>query len=103
MFPSIIRTDPDNRVAPKEPRTTRNDGQAYVITAQRLAQIRSYFYYWYFDQGPNDDQRGDYQTDIHASNPQLHKNFNYQLPFFGFRFNYTRVSIQFMTKKRRRF
>lgn len=37
---------------------------------------------------------GDYQKDIHASNPQLHKNFNYQLPFFGFRFNYTRVSEQ---------
>lgn len=84
--------DPENRVAPKEPKTNRNDGPGYTITAQRLAQIRSYFMYWFFDQGPNDDQMGDYQKDIHASNPQLHKNFNYQLPFFGFRFNYTRVS-----------
>lgn len=85
-------TDPDNRVAPKEPKTN-NKGQGYVVTAQRLAQIRSSFFYWFFDQGPDDDQSGDYQRDIHASNSQLHKNFNYQLPFYGFRFNYTRVRM----------
>lgn len=90
-------TDPENRIAPKEPKTNRNDGPGYKITNQRLTQIRSYFLYWFFDQGPNDDQVGDYQKDIHASNPQLHKNFNYQLPFFGFRFNYTRVSIHIRT------
>lgn len=38
---------------------------------------------------------GDFQTDIHASMPQLHKNFNFQLPFYGFRFNYTRVCNTF--------
>lgn len=48
--------------------------------------------YWFFDQGGSSN-RGDYQKDIHASMPQVHKNFNFQLPFFGFRFNYTRVSI----------
>lgn len=48
--------------------------------------------YWFFDQGGSDN-RGDYQKDIHVSNPQVHKNFNFQLPFFGFRFNYTRVSF----------
>lgn len=37
---------------------------------------------------------GDYQRDIQSSVPQIHKNFNFQLPFFGFRYNYTRVSFQ---------
>ena len=46
--------------------------------------------YWYFDKGGIDDE-GDYQKEIQASTPQVHKNFNFQLPFFGFRFNYTRV------------
>ena len=39
------------------------------------------------------ENQGDLQRDIHASNQQVHKNFNFQLPFFGFRFNYTRVSL----------
>lgn len=47
--------------------------------------------YWYFDKGGNNNN-GDYQTDIHNSIPQIHKNFNFQLPFYGFRYNYTRVS-----------
>ncbi|GAB0092360.1 Protein mesh [Sergentomyia squamirostris] len=84
--------DPYNRVAPSEPKTNRNDGRGYVISPARLAEIRRHFLYWFFDQG-GDNNRGDYQTDIHASMPQLHKNFNFQLPFFGFRFNYTRVSM----------
>lgn len=46
--------------------------------------------YWYFDKC-GDDGGGDYQKDIHSSMPQLHKNLNFQLPFYGFRFNYTRV------------
>lgn len=85
----LARTDPHNRVAPSEPPRTGLPG--YVITPARLAELRSNFLYWFFDQGGNND-RGDYQKDIHASMPQLHKNFNFQLPFFGFRFNYTRVS-----------
>jgi len=62
------------------------------LTEERLAEIREEFMYWYFDKGGDNDQ-GDYQTDIHGSMPQIHKNFNFQLPFFGFRFNYTRVSM----------
>jgi hypothetical protein len=46
--------------------------------------------YWFFDKG-GPENSGDLQRDIHASNQQVHKNFNFQLPFFGFRFNYTRV------------
>jgi sushi domain-containing protein 2 len=83
--------DPMNRIAPSEPPTHRNDGRGYSITPQRLAQIRNQFMYWYFDQG-GPENHGDSQRDIHASNQQVHKNFNFQLPFFGFRFNYTRVS-----------
>ena len=83
--------DANSRRGPTEPPTHRNDGRGYSITPQRLAELRSNFLYWFFDKGGNNDM-GDYQTDIHASNPQLHKNFNHQLPFFGFRFNYTRVS-----------
>lgn len=86
-----IFADPLNRVAPNEPPTHRNDGRGYTITQQRLQQIRSQFMYWFFDQGGPENQ-GDLQRDIHASNQQVHKNFNFQLPFFGFRFNYTRVS-----------
>lgn len=80
-----------NRVAPMEPPTHRNDGLGFTITPARLTELRRHFLYWFFDQGGNDNN-GDYQKDIHASNPQVHKNFNFQLPFFGFRFNYTRVS-----------
>ncbi|XP_032523025.2 protein mesh isoform X1 [Danaus plexippus] len=80
----------DGRVLPST--SYQNNGQPYVITQQRLAQIRSNFMYWFYDQGGNENI-GDYQRDIHTSTPQIHKNFNFQLPFFGFRFNYTRLSM----------
>ncbi|XP_034836554.1 protein mesh isoform X1 [Maniola hyperantus] len=80
----------DGRVLPDT--SYQNNGQPYVITQQRLAQIRSNFMYWFYDRGGNEDI-GDYQRDIHTSTPQIHKNFNFQLPFFGFRFNYTRLSM----------
>ncbi|XP_076484007.1 protein mesh isoform X2 [Bombus vancouverensis nearcticus] len=64
----------------------------YVLTETRLKEIRSKFMYWYVDKGGNNDD-GDYQREIQASMPQVHKNFNFQLPFFGLRFNYTRVSV----------
>ncbi|XP_047508314.1 protein mesh isoform X3 [Pieris napi] len=80
----------DGRVLPST--SYQNNGQPYVITPQRLQQIRSNFMYWFYDQGGNENI-GDYQRDIHTSTPQIHKNFNFQLPFFGFRFNYTRLSM----------
>ncbi|XP_043469976.1 protein mesh isoform X2 [Leptopilina heterotoma] len=76
------RYSPDNDIGPA----------FYELTEQRLRHIRSKFMYWYFDKG-GDNDRGDYQTDIHNSMPQIHKNFNFQLPFFGFRLNYTRISM----------
>ena len=81
----------NTRVAPNEPPNHRNDGRAYTITPERLRFIRSHFLYWFFDKG-GPENSGDLVRDIHASNQQVHKNFNFQLPFFGFRFNYTRVS-----------
>ncbi|XP_053616264.1 protein mesh isoform X3 [Plodia interpunctella] len=80
----------DGRVLPAT--TYQNNGNEYVITNARLTQIRSNFMYWFYDQGGTDNL-GDYQRDIHTSTPQIHKNFNFQLPFFGFRFNYTRISM----------
>lgn len=88
---SKIILDPNSRTAPNEPPNYRNDSRAYTISEARLADLRKEFLYWYFDKGGS-NEIGDYQRDIHASMPQLHKNFNFQLPFYGFRFNYTRVS-----------
>ncbi|XP_037921986.1 protein mesh isoform X5 [Hermetia illucens] len=82
--------DPENRVAPPDQATHQGDN--YAITTQRLQDIRKHFFYWFFDKDSKGG-RGDYQKDIHASMPQIHKNFNFQLPFYGFRFNYTRVSM----------
>ncbi|XP_063384616.1 protein mesh isoform X3 [Cydia fagiglandana] len=80
----------DGRVLPAT--SYQNNGQPYVITNARLQQIRGNFLYWFYDQGGSENL-GDYQRDIHTSTPQIHKNFNFQLPFFGFRFNYTRISM----------
>lgn len=77
------------RYAPQDP-PSHTEYNKYIIPEQRLRDIRAEFMYWFFDKGgPNDE--GDLQRDIHSSNPQLHKNFNFQLPFYGSRFNYTRV------------
>lgn len=86
----FLLLDPNNPVAPPT-MPSHSLANAYVISPQRLAEIRSYFMYWYFDKDYYGG-RGDYQFDIHASTTQIHKNLNFQLPFFGFRFNYTRVS-----------
>ena len=64
------------------------------MTPDKLAEIRKDLMYWYFDQGGSENL-GDYQKDIHEENVKLHKNFNFYFPFFGFRFNYTRVNIIF--------
>ncbi|XP_034194646.2 sushi domain containing 2 mesh isoform X1 [Osmia lignaria lignaria] len=64
----------------------------YVLTETRLKEIRSKFMYWFFDKGGDDDE-GDYQKQIQSSTPQIHKNFNFQLPFYKFRYNYTRISM----------
>ncbi|EDV90809.1 protein mesh isoform X2 [Drosophila grimshawi] len=82
--------DPNNNVAPPDTPSTAAGG--YTISSARLAELRSTFMYWYFDRDSYGG-RGDYQFDIHASMTQLHKNLNFQMPFYGFRFNYTRLSL----------
>ncbi|XP_044731193.1 protein mesh isoform X2 [Chrysoperla carnea] len=81
-----------SRYAPKDADLNQYRGDPYNISKERLKEIRDEFMYWYFDRGGNDGN-GDYQISIQASTPQVHKNFNFQLPFFGFRFNYTRISM----------
>ncbi|XP_031341767.1 protein mesh isoform X1 [Photinus pyralis] len=80
-----------SRYAP--PQESQRGGIPYYVTEQRLREIRKEFMYWYFDLGGDGDNIGDWQKTIQSSSPQVHKNLNFQLPFFGFRFNYTRVSI----------
>lgn len=90
---TLSSLDPNSNVAPPDTPSTAAGG--YTITAARLAELRSNFMYWFFDR----DQyggNGDYQKDIHASMTQLHKNLNFQMPFYGFRFNYTRVSTVYI-------
>ncbi|XP_073993823.1 sushi domain containing 2 mesh isoform X2 [Rhodnius prolixus] len=81
--------NPDDRQLPPD---GTDNSQPYVITEDTLRQIRSEMMYWYFDQG-GDNNHGDLQREINPSSTQIHKNFNFQLPFFGFRYNYTRVSL----------
>ncbi|XP_014276553.1 protein mesh isoform X1 [Halyomorpha halys] len=78
----------DDRTAPN----TDQPSIPYVITEDRLKKIRSNFMYWFFDQDLEGGY-GDLQKDITPSITQVNKNLNFQLPFFGFRFNYTRVSL----------
>lgn len=69
----------------------RGGGTPYIITETRLAEIRKIFMYPYYNKGGNADNEGDYQKEIQASSPQVHKNLNFQLPFFGFRWVVFRI------------
>ncbi|CAH2001993.1 unnamed protein product [Acanthoscelides obtectus] len=82
-----------SNIAPPDHDQRGYSDQLYTITEQRLAEIRKLFMYPYYNEGGNADNEGDYQKEIQASTPQVHKNFNFQLPFYGFRYNYTRVSL----------
>ena len=62
-----------------------DDEEHYVITEDRLNEIRGEMMYPYTD--PND-----YQKDINDLTPQIDKKLNFRFPFYGFLFNYTWVS-----------
>jgi len=79
-----------NRYAPRP----EDNVPYYNVSTARLKEIRSEFMYWFFDKGGHDG-KGDYQAALQSTTPQIHKNLNFQLPFFGFRFNYTRVRSYF--------
>jgi len=63
-----------------------DDEEHYVITEERLVEIRSEFMYPFKD--PND-----YQKDINDLTPQIDKKLNIRFPYYGFLFNYTWVSL----------
>lgn len=93
----LIFVDSDDPEAERyAPTADMNRNTMGIIDEARWKKIRSQMMYWYFDKG-GDNGNGDYQTDVHSSIPQVHKNLNFQLPFFGFRYNYTRVCIKLKT------
>lgn len=65
----------------------------YVISPGRLAQLKSELLYPFFDQGGGEENTGDYQKHIRDNSPQITKHLNFHLPFFGFGYNYTWVSL----------
>jgi len=66
--------------------------QGYIISPDRLADIRKQKMYPFFDEGGNDGH-GDYQMAIRDMQPQINKQINFLLPFMGFGFNYTWLSL----------
>ena len=68
-----------------------DDEEAYVITEERLNEIRGDMMYPFTD--PND-----YQKDINDLTPQIDKKLNVRFPYYGFLFNYTWVSDAVLSK-----
>ena len=48
--------------------------------------------YPFYDQGGNDGN-GDFQMNVRDTQPQVNKQLNFLLPFMGFGFNYTWLSL----------
>ena len=71
----------------------RGDGDhSYVISEERLKEIRSQSMYPFFRNGGS-DANGDFQSSIRDTQPQVNKQLNFLLPFMGFGFNYTWLSL----------
>eukprot|EP00096_Caligus_rogercresseyi_P016873 TRINITY_DN996_c0_g2_i3.p1 TRINITY_DN996_c0_g2~~TRINITY_DN996_c0_g2_i3.p1 ORF type:complete len:1255 (-),score=221.80 TRINITY_DN996_c0_g2_i3:184-3948(-) len=69
-----------------------DDEFQYVVSSDRLEQVRSEKMYPFFDKGGNDGN-GDFQLNIRDTQPQINKQLNFLLPFYGFGFNYTWLSL----------
>jgi hypothetical protein len=69
----------------------------YVITKERLDEIRREKLYPFFDRD-EDGGRGDFVPELNDNSVQVQKQLNFLLPFFGFGFNYTWVSNNFRSK-----
>jgi len=82
-----------NRNAPDPYADRYGDGGSGQVSPDRLKQIRDHFLYPFFDQGGGGDNIGDYQKDIRDTVPQINKQINFLLPFMGFGFNYTWLSL----------
>eukprot|EP00095_Tigriopus_kingsejongensis_P008816 maker-scaffold1015_size70757-snap-gene-0.10 protein:Tk08816 transcript:maker-scaffold1015_size70757-snap-gene-0.10-mRNA-1 annotation:"hypothetical protein DAPPUDRAFT_305821" len=83
---------PNEREAPADFRLQDDDEPAYTVTSDRLKEIRSQKMYPFFDKGGNDGN-GDFQLNIRDTQPQVNKQLNFLLPFMGFGFNYTWLSL----------
>ncbi|XP_046395202.1 protein mesh-like [Ischnura elegans] len=87
----VVKDYSHSRIAPPSHGSTSLKG-AYELSKERLDDICNDLMYWYFDEG-GDGNNGDYQTSIHSTSPQSHKNLTFELPFFGVKYNYTRVNL----------
>ena len=93
-----LPSDPwNNREAPSSNsdryKSSGGGGTEWVVTPDRVKTIRESKLYPFFDQGGNSDNIGDYQKDIRDTIPQINKQINFLLPFMGFGFNYTWLSL----------
>ena len=68
------------------------DEPRHVVSASRLQEIRDQKMYPFFDKGGNDNN-GDFQLSIRDTQPMINKQLNFLLPFMGFGFNYTWLSL----------
>ncbi|XP_021954689.1 protein mesh isoform X2 [Folsomia candida] len=90
----INKQDPmiNPRVDPFVDTSSRQIAQPYILTPDRLRQIRSDLLYPFYDLGSHENI-GDYQKNLRDNSPQISKHLNFLLPFFGMGFNYTWVSM----------
>ncbi|CAG0880442.1 unnamed protein product [Cyprideis torosa] len=83
-----------SRVAPK---LDSDYNQEYILTSQRLEEIREPLLYPFYDgwYGGETDAPGenDYQSNFNEANQILNKHLNILLPFYGFAFNYSWISL----------
>ena len=70
-----------------------NEDPGYIITSDRLEEIRGNKMYPFFDRGGGFGDNGDFQLSIRDTMPQINKQLNFLLPFYGFGFNYTWLSL----------
>ena len=85
--------DPFNsRIAPQALENREDDEPSYIVSPDRLQELRNQEMYPFFDKGGNDGN-GDFQTNIRDTMPQVNKQLNFLLPFMGFGFNYTWLSL----------
>ncbi len=64
----------------------------FLHFSDRLEEIRAQKMYPFFDKGGNNGN-GDFQLNIRDTSPLLNKQLNFLLPFMGFGFNYTWLSL----------
>ena len=105
-----------SRVAPRKPRQIMNQysnqfnsrplsmndpayqREYYVLTKERLDEIRQEKMYPFFDRDAYGGN-GDLVKEINDNSAQVQKQLNFLLPFYGFGFNYTWVRLKHKTAR----